>query len=32
VDNFIEELEIDIVAENWQFDASAMQFTKTAKK
>ena len=31
VDNFIEELEIDIVGENWNFDANAMQFTKTAK-
>lgn len=31
VDNFIEELKIDIVNENWQFDANAMQFTKTTK-
>lgn len=32
VDNFIEELEIDIVGENWSFDANSMQFTKTEKK
>ena len=32
VDNFIEELEIDIVNENWSFDANSMQFTKTEKK
>ena len=31
VDNFIEELKIDIIAENWSFDANSMQFTKTAK-
>ena len=32
VDNFIEELEIDIVGENWQFDANAMAFTRNDKK
>lgn len=31
VDNFIEELKIDIVGENWSFDQNAMQFTKTVK-
>ena len=32
VDNFIEELGIDIVKETWAFDANSMQFTKTEKK
>ena len=32
VDNFIEELKIDIIAENWSFDANSMQFTKAEKK
>jgi len=32
VDTFIEELEIDIVGEDWSFDANAMQFSKTGKK
>ena len=32
VDTFIEELKIDIVNENWSFDANALQFTKQEKK
>ena len=31
VDNFIEELEIDVINENWSFDQNAMQFTKQEK-
>ena len=31
VDNFYEELGIDIVIENWEFDANAVLFRKTAK-
>ena len=32
VDNFIEELQIDVQTEDWSFDANSMQFTKTEKK
>lgn len=32
VDNFIEELGIDIVGENWKFDPNAMQFSKEERK
>ena len=32
VDNFIEELSIDVVNQNWSFDANSMQFSKTEKK
>jgi hypothetical protein len=32
VDNFIEELGINIVEENWSFDANSMQFTKEKEK
>ena len=32
VDNFIEELKIDVVNEDWSFDANSMQFSKAEKK
>ena len=32
VDNFIEELKIDIVSENWSFDANTLAFKKEEKK
>lgn len=32
VDNFIEELEIDIQGEDWSFDANALEFKKSEKK
>ena len=31
VDNFIEELKIDVVNEDWSFDQNSIQFTKTVK-
>ena len=31
VDNFIEELEIDVQNEDWSFDANTLQFSKTVK-
>lgn len=32
VDNFIEELKINVIDENWSFSADTLQFTKTEKK
>lgn len=32
VDNFIEELKIDVQNENWEFDANNMQFTRQVKQ
>lgn len=32
VDNFIEELGVDIVGEKWSFDANALEFKKSEKK
>jgi hypothetical protein len=32
VDNFIEELKIDVQNEDWEFNANALQFNKVEKK
>lgn len=32
VDDFIVELNIDVIGENWSFDANTMQFEKQEKK
>ena len=32
VDNFIEELKIDVQNEDWEFNANALQFNKVKKK